>query len=1064
MNELLLVPAGAGAGKTHRIKSELTDWVRSGTVRPDRILAVTFTDAAASELRQRIRASLLQAGLVEGALAVDQAYVSTIHALGLRILTEHALANGSSPMPRLLSDEERDLLLRLEIAHSEPLKRIGANLYRHGYIYDYLNELNAEDVFREQVFNTINLLRNLGHRGAAEELSELACNAIRKRYGPVAPDGAALGERLHKAAAALVEAFPQNLADTVSAKSAKDEFRKNHTALRTAARDRDALDRDWKLWAGLRTLRLSKRGSPTPAGYDDLAAGVMAAADCLVTHPGPLRHACDHVTDLIAGCQQILAGYEERKRELGIIDYTDMIAGAEHLLRADPDVFSAMLGEIDCVIVDEFQDTNPIQFAFLWRLASAAPRTLLVGDVKQAIMGFQGADARLMESLVGANPANVSPLSSNWRSDPRVMDFVNCIGPRLFPDGYLDLAPVRKARAETAIEMLVVEKGRRGKAQNGRPEHHMAARLWNLLSGEATITDRHDGRIRPIETRDIAVLCPTHAMARRYAACLRQLGLPVRVTEEGWHDSPLVMAARYALTYADDPSDRHAALCYSVLGPPRIALQDALAALIDGTLLDSGHLEPLRQLSGSARLTTLPHLLRRAIAAVGLDAWAELQEDPKQARADLLRLEAEAWEFADAHRDMKAAAGFFGNDARVFFGWLQSRLGDRDFDRRPDPGSGTAAGIEIVTWHASKGREWPVVAVAGLDAEFLPRPLSFTTEFPDFSNLDRLLDDASLRFCPSFAAPETQEKFLADLLPAAQQTARRLLYVALTRPRDRLLVEWPSFDIAKLGTDNKGTSTYARILADECGVAPGPASLHAAGQDFAARITHCPDMMPPEFEEQAAGPLSRDYRYGRSAIIPSAPRDPGAPWLVMPSSLETSAVAMPNAIRTTALGTAYDVAKDLFPAATERGTALHQALRVLLQRPDLKARLSAHTGLDDATIELVEQQAKAFRSYLEGLGYDRIACEVPFVHVSESGSTTSAIFDCVAKGPAGIAIIDHKSDPVEDPDARFTAYWPQLAAYAEIASRLSPQEPVTLLGIHWMTRGRISTTQEWRNQ
>src|SRR5690606_13165226 len=133
---------------------------------------------------------------------------------------------------------------------------------------------------------------------------------------------------------------------------------------------------------------------------------------------GPLKHACDHVTDLIAGCQEILAGYEERKRELGIIDYTDMIAGAEHLLRADPDVFGAMLGEIDCVIVDEFQDTNPIQFAFLWRLASAAPRTLLVGDLKQAIMGFQGADARLMESLVGSNPDKVAPLSSNWRSDP----------------------------------------------------------------------------------------------------------------------------------------------------------------------------------------------------------------------------------------------------------------------------------------------------------------------------------------------------------------------------------------------------------------------------------------------------------------------------------------------------------------------------------------------------------------------------------------------------------------------------------------------------------------------
>ena len=84
---LIIVPAGAGSGKTYRIKTTLTQWVRDETVRPERILAVTFTEAAASELRERIRASLLDQGMVEEALAVERAYVSTIHWLGLRILT-----------------------------------------------------------------------------------------------------------------------------------------------------------------------------------------------------------------------------------------------------------------------------------------------------------------------------------------------------------------------------------------------------------------------------------------------------------------------------------------------------------------------------------------------------------------------------------------------------------------------------------------------------------------------------------------------------------------------------------------------------------------------------------------------------------------------------------------------------------------------------------------------------------------------------------------------------------------------------------------------------------------
>ena len=94
---LVIVPAGAGAGKTHRIKTQLSDWVKRGIVRPERILAVTFTEAAAGELRERIRAGLLADGLVAEAMAVERAYVSTIHGLGLRLLTEHALAAGASP-------------------------------------------------------------------------------------------------------------------------------------------------------------------------------------------------------------------------------------------------------------------------------------------------------------------------------------------------------------------------------------------------------------------------------------------------------------------------------------------------------------------------------------------------------------------------------------------------------------------------------------------------------------------------------------------------------------------------------------------------------------------------------------------------------------------------------------------------------------------------------------------------------------------------------------------------------------------------------------------------------
>ena len=133
MTELSIVPAGAGAGKTHHIQETLTQWVRDGKVRPEKILAVTFTEAAAGELRQRIRGALIADSNLAAALAVERAYVSTIHGLGRRLLIEHAFASGSSPQQRLIAEDEQDLLIRRSIEENPGLSELTRNLAALGY-------------------------------------------------------------------------------------------------------------------------------------------------------------------------------------------------------------------------------------------------------------------------------------------------------------------------------------------------------------------------------------------------------------------------------------------------------------------------------------------------------------------------------------------------------------------------------------------------------------------------------------------------------------------------------------------------------------------------------------------------------------------------------------------------------------------------------------------------------------------------------------------------------------------------------------------------------------------
>lgn len=174
---LTIVPAGAGAGKTHRIQTQLTEWVRGKVVRPDHILAVTFTEAAAAELSGRIRQSLLASGMVDEAMAVERAHVSTIHSLGLRLMTEHAFASGATPQPRLLSEAEQDLLIRQELARCRELQPIVADPDRFGHAATFAT--GAEDGLRTRVLDMIALLRGLGEAGSSTRLAPDACTRIR---------------------------------------------------------------------------------------------------------------------------------------------------------------------------------------------------------------------------------------------------------------------------------------------------------------------------------------------------------------------------------------------------------------------------------------------------------------------------------------------------------------------------------------------------------------------------------------------------------------------------------------------------------------------------------------------------------------------------------------------------------------------------------------------------------------------------------------------------------------------------------------------------------------------
>jgi ATP-dependent exoDNAse (exonuclease V) beta subunit len=1043
---LVIVPAGAGAGKTHRIKTQLSDWVKREIVRPERILAVTFTEAAAGELRERIRAGLLADGLVAEAMAVERAYVSTIHGLGLRLLTEHALAAGASLQPRHLGDAERDLLIRQALAHARSLDPIKAEPERFGYQANWQKGETVEDSLRGRVLSMIDLLRGLGDKGRDPGLIAPALTRLDTIYGEVLTDPAAARDALVFAVRAMLASFPEGGMATVTAKGPRETLEKNFALFRRVERELALLDRDWGVWQSLRSLFISNSRTKTPEGYDALAEAIMQAADVLPTHPGPLADAKLHLSCLIACAQEVMEVYEARKKALGLIDFADMIAGAERLLRTDPAVRQAVLDEIDCVIIDEFQDTNPVQFALLWQLGAKAPRTLLVGDVKQSIMGFQGADSRLSQALAAANPAATQPLDRNWRSTPAVMDFVNAMGAGLFGADYNLLAPTRDPVPGPALEVLNSVKGR-GVKNFSKPQEHIAERIAGILTTGETITDRHTKATRAVRPSDIALLVCRHATAARYAEELRARGIPVHIAEDGWAASPVVQAARAALSYAANPADTSSGLMLRTLGPDPLSLQAAMTAQIEGRLADDPVLMRLAALSD--RLARLPvsNALNQVIDTAGLRLWAGRQPDAAQARADLLRLEAEASDFETAHRDLKAAAGFHGESAKVFLGWLDARAGERDFDRRPDPAANSAEAVEIVTWHACKGREWPITVVAEFDHGIEEWPGSTATRFTALDKIDDMaavLASAALIHTPGFAAPEAGQRFIEDRRADFEANAKNLLYVALTRARDRLVLEWPGF-IKERDEDAPEAKCLFHVFTDACAPQVGSGKLRIGGVDCPSYITQMPEQAG--FTEYLAGANTDTPRLGHATPLPTATL---TPWRLQPSQ-STTAQPAPNSQCVT-LGAPWP--RTISDAA--RGTALHLALRTCLTRTDLITALPATTGLDEATLALVAERAAALKAWLSTQGYTDFCCEIPVLAHSPEGAEIPGTIDLLAIGPQGCVLIDHKTGGA---GVGFGPYWPQLAAYTGLAAKFFPQHPLQGVAVFWVDHGRLEIAE-----
>lgn len=791
---LTIVPAGAGSGKTYKVQTKLAEWITEGTVAADRIVAVTFTESAAAELSGRIRAELVQQNRIEDALKLDQAYISTIHGFGLRLLTEFAFDAGKSPAPRLLDDDEEEMLIRRGMSRTEKADIIQRDLSAYGYVYDHNSDKSAEQIFRDTILSLIAKLRFIGQSGPNPGLVTPAVKEIKKIYernGLTRP-AEELKKPLYDAVKKLLKEFPRDLSCDCTVKDAKIKLRDNFRYFCHAVSGPD-LDYDWKLWAQLRDkkkIRKSTRQERLPSGYDDLVDAIIVAADTLPRHPGPLDQAIRHIESLIGVSQDCLAGYNSDKDESGLVDYTDMLAQAFELVQKNKDVLTTLKSRIDCMVIDEFQDTNPLQFMLLQMLTNAGVPTMIVGDLKQAVMKVQHADPRLMDELQKQHPESLEPLKENHRSTTALMSWINKAAKGLFGPEYTELNPVAQFPSVMQPLEIIDFCVRPDYGKTAIYAQYTMLRIRDLLSDPAQkVYDKKTEKLRNIKAGDIAVLCPTNKQLKTYAQELRNLGIKTKIQKDGWFKSSVVRIAYHALSFVADPSDKHAALYLAVTELGQSDLQDALKTYLAKKEIADPIFNDLRKISENAGDKTIDVLVQEVILALDLFVKTATWPDAAQARANILRLQGEAHEFLGANREALASGGYYGSGLKTFLAWLKERAHRED--SQPEPSAVDEDAVNFMTWHSAKGREWPVVAVCGMNYKPKVRLPNTQVVYGSFANLDKVLEKAWIKISPSFAAKDVNEAFAEPLKDESDEDARRLLYVAITRAREKIILEWP---------------------------------------------------------------------------------------------------------------------------------------------------------------------------------------------------------------------------------------------------------------------------------
>jgi ATP-dependent helicase/nuclease subunit A len=771
------VTAGPGAGKTTVLVERYLEILRTQKVSVDNIVAITFTNRAANEMRQRVREEidgLLRTTQGEGRKkwlrhkrALESAVVTTIHGYCSRLLHEFPVEANIDPQFLLL--DEHQAAMMLEAVVEETL----TEAIQHG------NE------------KIVQMAQGLGRGVLAGALADL--------YLKYRGEGLSLGEVEKQSTAnhatesdyfAVLKDLDARMADLISARRLPNHAEKKRImterewpALRAilaqpptdqmAARYCQAIEDFWE-------VRPRKDSTPTVAAVDELLWGLDTKSEDRLRGKVPSIGfdllAKDYARALLKLLGEIDRRLESEKQRLSVLDFDDLQLRVLKLLTEHPEVLTRVGERYRFFLVDEFQDTNGLQRDLMKQLALVPRANLfIVGDRKQSIYGFRGADVDVfseMSAAIKSAGGAEKPLHLNFRSQKPLIDSFNFLFARIFKAraeipidqlpqlGYVEHEPGAPERGiehePPLVELLVsvLPDGKKTTAesagngddydQRGAREsdaEQLVARINSIVNAGREILSAHseerqDARAPGFKYGDIAILFRALTGVWTYESALRRAGIPyLTVQGKGFYQREEITDLIQLLRFLDNTTDELALA--AVLRSPLCGISDnALFALRCAPRIseasEPGRLQRrnlLRALHRQAEIQFIDEAERVELdrAAAFIDSL--IQRRNRYSISELLRYAVTSSELmtviaanfdgaqriANVEKLFRLAEQFekSGQLIRDFVHYVEEfeAIGGRESEGQMDESANV---VRLMTIHQAKGLEFPVVIIPDL--------------------------------------------------------------------------------------------------------------------------------------------------------------------------------------------------------------------------------------------------------------------------------------------------------------------------------------------------------------